>query len=103
MGMMENGHCVNYAYFPKGSCPTRLTPRVNRTLFRQITQEYGEKAMSRSTFQNKKGGADPVKYQRIVARVGPQLSVILNLSVAIRGAVIENVAGKVSFGFEASF
>lgn len=51
--------------------------------------------MSRSSFQKSKGGADPVKYQRIVGRVGPQLSVILNLSVAIRAAIIENVAGKV--------
>lgn len=51
--------------------------------------------MSRSTFQKSKGGADPVKYQRIVGRVGPQLSVILNLSVAIRAAIVENVAGRV--------
>lgn len=58
-------------------------------------QEYGEKAMSRSTFQKSKGGADPVKYQRIVGRVGPQLSVILNLSVAIRASIVENVAGQV--------
>lgn len=51
--------------------------------------------MSRSTFQKSRGGADPVKYQRIVGRVGPQLSVILDLSKAIRAAIVENVAGKV--------
>lgn len=59
-------------------------------------QEYGEKAMIQPTFQRTRGGADSVKYQRIVERVGPQLSVVLNLSVAIREAIIENVAGRVS-------
>lgn len=59
-------------------------------------QEYGDKAKSVSAFQRGREGADPVKYQHIVARVGPQLSVILNLSVAIRAAIVENLAGKVS-------
>ncbi|CAB1109933.1 unnamed protein product [Ectocarpus sp. CCAP 1310/34] len=50
--------------------------------------------MIQPTFQRTRGGADSVKYQMIVERVGPQLSVVLNLSVAIREAIIENVAGK---------
>lgn len=51
--------------------------------------------MSQSSFQRSRGGADPVKYQRIVGRVGPQLSVIFNLSLAIRASIIENIAGTV--------
>lgn len=65
-----------------------------RASFMKALKEYGDKAKSVSAFQRGREGADPVKYQHIVARVGPQLSVILNLSVAIRAAIVENLAGK---------
>ncbi|CAM9468737.1 unnamed protein product, partial [Discosporangium mesarthrocarpum] len=65
-----------------------------RNSFMVALKDYGDKAMSRSTFKTSREGADPIKYQRIVNKVGPQLSVVLNLSVAIRESIINNLAGQ---------
>jgi hypothetical protein len=51
-----------------------------RGSFLAALKEYGERAMTRATFQKGKGSADPLKYQLVVEKVGPQLSVVKDLS-----------------------
>ncbi|KAG5178787.1 exocyst complex component Sec6-domain-containing protein [Tribonema minus] len=66
-----------------------------RSSFLDALKEYGDKAMTRATFQKGKGGADPLKYQLVVEKVGPQLSVVKDLSEAVRAQIVLNIGGHV--------
>jgi exocyst complex component 3 len=64
-----------------------------RISFMAALKDYGDSSRTRATFQRSRKGADPVKYHRIVERVGPQLSAVLELSDAVREQIRRNIIG----------
>ncbi|CAM9404257.1 unnamed protein product [Chrysoparadoxa australica] len=65
-----------------------------RESFMAALKDYGEKAQGRATFKRSREGADPVKYQKIVELVGPQLSSVLEVSRMVREEVMTSITGQ---------